>query len=180
MIWDEFLRHFRFCDEEDSGLSDVLEKFKTASKRQFLNLAQVYFVNCFRGCSAFPYCYTIIVGIIMGRRQRTLLVLFRDKIVPAKTVNCVASPNTNRTAVLLVLGLGKDCNTSYHAVDICWNNDWSDADILISGHPYTFLHPTSHTSIHIPIASNYTVQPCTCPDQQELTTDCLHTSKPLL
>ena len=22
MIWDEFLRHFRFCDEEDSGLSD--------------------------------------------------------------------------------------------------------------------------------------------------------------
>ena len=21
MIWDEFLRHFRFCDEEDSGLS---------------------------------------------------------------------------------------------------------------------------------------------------------------
>ena len=28
MIWDEFLRHFRFCDEEDSGLSD---EFKTAS-----------------------------------------------------------------------------------------------------------------------------------------------------
>ena len=22
MIWDEFLRHFRLCDEEDSGLSD--------------------------------------------------------------------------------------------------------------------------------------------------------------
>ena len=59
MIWDEFLRHFRFCDEEDSGLSDeeqerkgpknrpkhtrkrihqakknFLEKFKTASKYQ--------------------------------------------------------------------------------------------------------------------------------------------------
>ena len=57
MIWNEFLRHFRFCDEEDSGLSDeeqerkgpknrpkhtrkrihqakknFLEKFKTASK----------------------------------------------------------------------------------------------------------------------------------------------------
>ncbi|WP_169311446.1 hypothetical protein [Phocaeicola salanitronis] len=57
MIWDEFLRHFRLCDEEDSGLSDeeqerkgpknrpkhtrkrihqakknFLEKFKTASK----------------------------------------------------------------------------------------------------------------------------------------------------
>ncbi|WP_206423858.1 hypothetical protein, partial [Bacteroides sp. An269] len=57
MIWDEFLRHFCFCDEEDSGLSDeeqerkgpkncpkhtrkrihqakknFLEKFKTASQ----------------------------------------------------------------------------------------------------------------------------------------------------
>ena len=61
MIWDEFLRHFRFCDEEDSGLSDeeqerkgpknrpkhtrkqihqakknFLEKFKTASKYIFI------------------------------------------------------------------------------------------------------------------------------------------------
>ncbi|MBD8040423.1 hypothetical protein H9625_08235 [Phocaeicola sp. Sa1CVN1] len=61
MIWDEFLRHFRFCDEEDSGLSDeeqkrkgpknrpkhtrkrthqakknFLEKFKTASKNAML------------------------------------------------------------------------------------------------------------------------------------------------
>ncbi|MDN0065954.1 hypothetical protein [Bacteroides gallinaceum] len=61
MIWDEFLRHFRFCDEEDSGLSDeeqerkgpknrpkhtrkrihqakknFLEKFKTASKRSYI------------------------------------------------------------------------------------------------------------------------------------------------
>ncbi|MDM8153221.1 hypothetical protein QUW14_02625 [Bacteroides gallinaceum] len=61
MIWDEFLRHFRFCDEEDSGLSDeeqerkgpknrpkhtrkrihqakknFLEKFKTASKTKLV------------------------------------------------------------------------------------------------------------------------------------------------
>ncbi|MBM6657088.1 hypothetical protein [Bacteroides gallinaceum] len=60
MIWNEFLRHFRFCDEEDSGLSDeeqkrkgpknrpkhtrkrihqakknFLEKFKTASQNSF-------------------------------------------------------------------------------------------------------------------------------------------------
>ncbi|MBM6659785.1 hypothetical protein QVO32_05455 [Bacteroides gallinaceum] len=60
MIWDEFLRHFCFCDEEDSGLSDeeqerkgpknrpkhtrkrihqakknFLEKFKTASQQLF-------------------------------------------------------------------------------------------------------------------------------------------------
>ena len=45
MIWDEFLRHFRFCDEEDSGLSDdqakknFLEKFKTASKTQTRNIS---------------------------------------------------------------------------------------------------------------------------------------------
>ncbi|MDM8153528.1 hypothetical protein QUW14_04220 [Bacteroides gallinaceum] len=64
MIWDEFLRHFRFCDEEDSGLSDeeqerkgpknrpkhtrkridqakknFLEKFKTASKRQAFSVS---------------------------------------------------------------------------------------------------------------------------------------------
>ncbi|MBD8040706.1 hypothetical protein QVO10_07030 [Bacteroides gallinaceum] len=63
MIWDEFLRHFRFCDEEDSGLSDeeqerkgpknrpkhtrkrihqakknFLEKFKTASKSSWKNM----------------------------------------------------------------------------------------------------------------------------------------------
>ncbi|MDM8155651.1 hypothetical protein QUW14_15345 [Bacteroides gallinaceum] len=67
MIWDEFLRHFRFCDEEDSGLSDeeqerkgpknrpkhtrkrihqakknFLEKFKTASKiTHFLRYAKI-------------------------------------------------------------------------------------------------------------------------------------------
>ena len=28
MIWNEFLRHFRFCDEEDSGLSDEEQERK--------------------------------------------------------------------------------------------------------------------------------------------------------
>ena len=67
MIWDEFLRHFRFCDEEDSGLSDeeqerkgpknrpkhtrkrihqakknFLEKFKTASQKEEQNLQERY------------------------------------------------------------------------------------------------------------------------------------------
>ena len=62
MIWDEFLRHFRFCDEKDSGLSDeeqerkgpknrpkhtrkrihqakknFLEKFKTASQSEYFS-----------------------------------------------------------------------------------------------------------------------------------------------
>jgi hypothetical protein len=42
MIWDEFLRHFRFCDEEENrpkhtrkrthqAKKNFLEKFKTAS-----------------------------------------------------------------------------------------------------------------------------------------------------
>jgi len=69
MIWDEFLRHFRLCDEEDNGLSDeeqerkgpknrpkhtrkrihqakknFLEKFKTASK----NLIEYYFIGKFK------------------------------------------------------------------------------------------------------------------------------------
>ena len=63
MIGDEFLRHFRLCDEEDSGLSDeeqerkgpknrpkhtriqihqakknFLEKFKTASKYAYIEI----------------------------------------------------------------------------------------------------------------------------------------------
>jgi len=33
MIWDEFLRHFRFCDEEDSELSDEEQKRKGPKNR---------------------------------------------------------------------------------------------------------------------------------------------------
>ena len=33
MIWDEFLRHFRFCDEEDSGLSDEEQELKGPKNR---------------------------------------------------------------------------------------------------------------------------------------------------
>ncbi|MDN0068012.1 hypothetical protein [Bacteroides gallinaceum] len=33
MIWDEFLRHFRFCDEEDSGLSDEEQERKGPKNR---------------------------------------------------------------------------------------------------------------------------------------------------
>ncbi|MDM8153890.1 hypothetical protein QUW14_06090 [Bacteroides gallinaceum] len=71
MIWDEFLRHFRFCDEEDSGLSDeeqerkgpknrpkhtrkrihqakknFLKKFKTASYCIILNLYDLWEFYC--------------------------------------------------------------------------------------------------------------------------------------
>ncbi|MBM6658215.1 hypothetical protein [Bacteroides gallinaceum] len=33
MIGDEFLRHFRLCDEEDSGLSDEEQKRKGQKNR---------------------------------------------------------------------------------------------------------------------------------------------------
>ena len=33
MIWDEFLRHFHFCDEEDSGLSDEEQERKGPKNR---------------------------------------------------------------------------------------------------------------------------------------------------
>ena len=33
-MWDEFLRHFRFCDEEDGGLSDEGQKRKGQKKAQ--------------------------------------------------------------------------------------------------------------------------------------------------
>ena len=33
MIWDEFLRRFRFCDEEDSGLSDEEQEWKGPKNR---------------------------------------------------------------------------------------------------------------------------------------------------
>ncbi|MBD8040702.1 hypothetical protein H9625_09700 [Phocaeicola sp. Sa1CVN1] len=33
MICDEFLRHFRFCDEEDSGLSDEEQERKGPKNR---------------------------------------------------------------------------------------------------------------------------------------------------
>ena len=73
LIWDEFLRHFRLCDEEDSGLSDeeqkrkrpknspkhtrkrihqakknFLEKFKTVSECfRFLACgSKIFFITC--------------------------------------------------------------------------------------------------------------------------------------
>ena len=78
MIWNEFLRHFRLCDEEDSGLSDeeqkrkgpknhskhtrkrmhqdeknFLEKFKTVSQVRFACFVSV--TLCSRGCGKWFY-----------------------------------------------------------------------------------------------------------------------------
>ncbi|MDN0066165.1 hypothetical protein [Bacteroides gallinaceum] len=94
MIWDEFLRHFRFCDEEDSGLSDeeqeqkgpknrpkhtrkrihqneknFLEKFKTASQNSFYNLRESVLIcvsNLFR-CLVF--CLSLIFSLSLFSRN---------------------------------------------------------------------------------------------------------------
>ena len=47
MIWDEFLRHFRFCDEEDSGLSDEAHtKTDTSSQEKLFEEIQNSFLVC--------------------------------------------------------------------------------------------------------------------------------------
>ncbi|WP_296260488.1 hypothetical protein [uncultured Phocaeicola sp.] len=42
MIWDEFLRHFRFCDEEDSGLSDEEQERKGPKNRPKHTRKRIY------------------------------------------------------------------------------------------------------------------------------------------
>ncbi|MDN0065276.1 hypothetical protein [Bacteroides gallinaceum] len=80
MIWDEFLRHFRLCDEEDSGLSDeeqkrkgpknrpkhtrkrihqneknFLEKFKTVLNFTGANLCSISVLLCYSLSVCVPY-----------------------------------------------------------------------------------------------------------------------------
>ncbi|MDN0050438.1 hypothetical protein QVO10_13825 [Bacteroides gallinaceum] len=86
MIWDEFFWHFRFCDEEDSGLSDeeqerkgpknrpkhtrkrihqakknFLEKFKTASQNSLKTYPQSAH-DKFKTVSQFPSGFSISVN----------------------------------------------------------------------------------------------------------------------
>ncbi|MBM6658025.1 hypothetical protein [Bacteroides gallinaceum] len=56
MIWDEFLRHFRFCDEEDSGLSDEEQERKEPKNRpkhtrKRIHQAKKYFLEKFKTAS---------------------------------------------------------------------------------------------------------------------------------
>ena len=102
MIWDEFLRHFRFCDEEDSGLSDeeqerkgpknrpkhtrkrihqakknFLEKFKTASKS--LSFYGMFFKTLFH----LLICFLPVV-ILLFSYIRLLIEGFSAKLHIAK------------------------------------------------------------------------------------------------
>ncbi|MDN0078064.1 hypothetical protein QVO32_01305 [Bacteroides gallinaceum] len=56
MIGDEFLRHFRFCDEEDSGLSDEEQERKEPKNRpkhtrKRIHQAKKYFLEKFKTAS---------------------------------------------------------------------------------------------------------------------------------
>ena len=73
MIWDEFLRHFRFCDEEDSGLSDEVQKRKGQKNRpkhtqKRIHQAKKNFLEKFKTTSK---CFTIRKVCVSERRQRT-------------------------------------------------------------------------------------------------------------
>ena len=58
MIWDEFLRHFCFCDEEDSGLSDEEQERKGPKNhpkhtRKRIHQAKKNFLEKFKTASHF-------------------------------------------------------------------------------------------------------------------------------
>ena len=59
MIWDEFLRHFCFCDEEDSGLSDEeqernVPKNRPKPTRKRIHQAKKNFLEKFKTASNIP------------------------------------------------------------------------------------------------------------------------------
>ncbi|HJD10066.1 MAG TPA: hypothetical protein H9922_02755 [Candidatus Phocaeicola caecigallinarum] len=60
MIWDEFLRHFRFCDEKDSGLSDEEQERKGPKNRpkhtrKRIHQAKKNFLEKFKTASKYTY-----------------------------------------------------------------------------------------------------------------------------
>ena len=74
MIWDEFLRHFHFCDEEDSGLSD--EEIQNS----FLVLKmKLFFEQIARFC-AFVVLRSeeITVELVIGNQKVFLSLLSTD------------------------------------------------------------------------------------------------------
>ena len=63
MIWDEFLRHFRFCDEEDSGLSDEEQERKGPKNRpkhtrKRIHQAKKNFLEKFKSAQKFYALYS--------------------------------------------------------------------------------------------------------------------------
>ena len=76
MIWDEFLRHFRFCDEEDSGLSDEEQERKGPKNRKRIHQAKKNFLEKFKTAS-YILCDSVALCLlfsIMERYNRQLLL----------------------------------------------------------------------------------------------------------
>ncbi|MDM8155194.1 hypothetical protein QUW14_12905 [Bacteroides gallinaceum] len=72
MIWDEFLRHFRFCDEEDSGLSDEEQERKGPKNRpkhtrKRIHQAKKNFLEKFKTVSKFLPLYLWKKPYAVGR-----------------------------------------------------------------------------------------------------------------
>ncbi|MDN0066874.1 hypothetical protein [Bacteroides gallinaceum] len=83
MIWDEFLRHFRFCDEEDSGLSDEEQERKGPKNRpkhtrKRIHQAKKNFLEKFKTASQ----YNIFPDLIMWQCNICLQPLNRFKGKP--------------------------------------------------------------------------------------------------
>ena len=67
MIWDEFLRHFCFCDEEDSGLSDEEQERKGPKNRpkhtrKRIHQAKKNFLEKFKTASKFAVLFKVFAG----------------------------------------------------------------------------------------------------------------------
>ncbi|MDN0079270.1 hypothetical protein QVO32_07580 [Bacteroides gallinaceum] len=81
MIWDEFLRHFRFCDEENSGLSDEEQERKGPKNRPKHTRKQIHqakknFLEKFKTASKFKYSFQISARQI---RDRLYNLVLREK-----------------------------------------------------------------------------------------------------
>ena len=70
MIWDEFLRHFCFCDEEDSGLSDEEQERKGPKNhpkhtRKRIHQAKKNFLEKFKTASKFAFYTSLAKSVLL-------------------------------------------------------------------------------------------------------------------
>ncbi|MBD8039415.1 hypothetical protein QVO10_10280 [Bacteroides gallinaceum] len=92
MIWDEFLRHFRFCDEEDSGLSDEEQERKGPKNRPKHTRKQIHqakknFLEKFKTASYTSHSITLCILYMPRSRDDA-------HIVSTETVRNVSKKKT--------------------------------------------------------------------------------------
>lgn len=86
MIWDEFLRYFRFCDEEDSGLSDEEQERKRPKNRpkhtrKRIHQAEKNFLEKFKTASKINRYFCNLLSKTMASVQVKLISLWFDTII---------------------------------------------------------------------------------------------------